>query len=106
MTNLFLLMGTPQGGSQGNSMISTLIFFALIFFIFYFMILRPQQKRNKERQKLLDSIKKGDRVITSSGLHAKIVNVDEKTVLLEAGDGLKLKYERSAIAAVIKESTE
>lgn len=106
MTNLILLMGTPQGGNSGNSMISTLIFFALIFFIFYFMILRPQQKRTKERQKLLDSIKKGDRVITASGLHAKIVNVDEKTVLLEAGDGMKLKYERSAIAAVIKESTE
>jgi preprotein translocase subunit YajC len=99
-------MAPPQGGGQGNSMISTLIFFALIFFIFYFMILRPQQKRNKERQALLNSIKKGDRVVTSSGLHAKIVGVDEKTVLLEAGDGIKLKFERSAIAAVIRESAE
>lgn len=87
-------------------MISTLIFFGLIFVIFYFMILRPQQKRQKERQKMIDSMKKGDKIVTSGGLHGKIVNVDEKTVLIEAGDNIKLKFERSAIASITREASE
>lgn len=87
-------------------MISTLIFFGLIFVIFYFMILRPQQKRQKERQKMIDSMKKGDRIVTSGGLHGKIVNVDEKTVLVDAGDNIKLKFDRSAIASITREASE
>lgn len=87
-------------------MISTLIFFGLIFVIFYFMILRPQQKRQKERQKMIDSMKKGDRIVTSGGLHGKIVNVDDKTVLVDAGDNIKLKFERSAIASITREASE
>ena len=92
MTDLIIAMA-PQGGEAGGGqMLSTLVFFALIFVIFYFMILRPQQKRAKERQKLLDSLKKGDKVVTSGGLHGKIVNVDEKTILLDVGDNLKRKF--------------
>lgn len=99
-----LAMAPQQGGSGGGGMFSTLIFFALIFVIFYFMILRPQQKRAKERQKMLDSIKKGDKVVTSGGMHGKIVNVDEKTVLLEVGDNVKLKFDRSAVNTVSREA--
>lgn len=104
MITQFFAMAPQQGGSGGGGMFSTLIFFALIFVIFYFMILRPQQKRAKERQKMLDSIKKGDKVVTSGGMHAKIVNVDEKTVLLDVGDNLKLKFDRSAINTVTREA--
>ena len=107
MNSLFLaLMAPQQGGGGGNSMVSTLIFFALIFVIFYFMILRPQQKRAKDRQKLLDSVKKGDKIVTTGGMHGKVVSVDEKTVLIDAGDNLKLKFERAAIASITKEASE
>ncbi len=105
MITQFLAMAPQQGGSGGGGMFSTLIFFALIFVIFYFMILRPQQKRAKERQKMLDSIKKGDKVVTSGGMHGKIVNVDEKTVLLDVGDNLKLKFDRSAVSTVTREAS-
>ncbi|MBN1448121.1 MAG: preprotein translocase subunit YajC [Bacteroidetes bacterium] len=98
-------MTPQQGGSGGGGMVSTLIFFALIFVIFYFMILRPQQKRAKERQKMLDSLKKGDKVVTSGGMHGKIVNVDDKTVLLDVGDNLKLKFDRSAVNVVTREAS-
>jgi preprotein translocase subunit YajC len=102
--NQFIIAMAPQaGGNAGGGMASTLIMFALIFVIFYFMIMRPQQKRTKERQALLESLKKGDKIITSGGLHGKIVNVDEKTVLLEVGDNLKLKFERSAINIVVQQ---
>jgi preprotein translocase subunit YajC len=105
--HFFLMMAPAQGGNAGGgSMVSTLIFFALIFVIFYFMIIRPQSKRTKERQKLLDSVKKGDKIITSGGLHGKVVNVEEKTLLIEVADNVKMKFERSAIAAVIREGAE
>ena len=92
-----------QGGSPEGSLFSTLLMFALIIGIFYFLILRPQQKRQKERQKLLEALKKGDRVITTGGLHGTIAGIDEKTVLLQVADNMKMKFERSAITTVIRE---
>ncbi|MEO8398681.1 MAG: preprotein translocase subunit YajC, partial [Ignavibacteriaceae bacterium] len=81
--------------------------FGAIFLIFYFMIIRPQQKRAKEREKLLSNIEKGDKIVTSGGLHGVIAGLDEKTVLLDVGDKVKLKFERSAIGTVLssKENT-
>ena len=58
-----LIAMAPQGGDGGGSLISTLIMFGAIFAIFYFMIIRPQQKRAKEREKLLSNIEKGDKII-------------------------------------------
>jgi len=95
----------PQGGaSGGSSMFSTLIMFALIILIFYFMILRPQQKRQKEREKLLGSVEKGDKVITVGGAHGTVVGLEEKTVLVQIADNVKVKYEKSAISSVIRNS--
>jgi preprotein translocase subunit YajC len=94
----------PQGGTGaggGGSMVSTIVMFGAIFLIFYFMIIRPQQKRAKEREKLLSSVEKGDKVITSGGVHGTIAGVEEKTVLLQVTENVKLKIERSAIATII-----
>ncbi len=100
--NIFLAMA-PQGGEAGGgSLISTLIMFGAIFAIFYFMIIRPQQKRAKEREKLLSNIEKGDKIITSGGVHATIVGIEEKTVLIEIAPNVKIKIERSAIGSVVK----
>ena len=105
--NPFLLLAPPAaGGNGGSSMVSTLIMFGMIFVIFYFMILRPQQKRAKERTQMLESIKKGDKIITSGGMHGKVINVDEKTILIEASDNVKLKFDRSAINVIIREASE
>lgn len=93
----------PQGGDAGGgSLISTLIMFAAIFAIFYFMIIRPQQKRAKEREKLLSNIEKGDKIVTTGGVHATIVGIEEKTVLIEIAPNVKIKVDRSAIGNVIK----
>jgi preprotein translocase subunit YajC len=96
----------PSGNGGGGSFISTIIMFGAIFLIFYFMIIRPQQKRAKDREKMLSNIQKGDKVVTSGGLHGVIAGLDEKTVLLQVGDNVKLKFERSAISSIvsIKES--
>jgi preprotein translocase subunit YajC len=99
-----ILMSQPQGGQNPtDSLISTLIMFALIIGIFYFMILRPQQKRQKERQKMLDAVKKGDKVVTAGGLHGTVAGIDEKTILLQVADNVKMKFDRSAVTVVLRE---
>ena len=100
MKTLFAMM-PPQGGNQGSSMISTIIMFGAIFLIFYFMIIRPQQKRAKEREKMLSNLQKGDKIITSGGLHGSVVAIEDKTVLVQISDNVKVKYERSAIATIV-----
>jgi preprotein translocase subunit YajC len=77
--------------------------FALIIGIFYLMIIRPQQKRAKEREALLGQIKKGDKIITAGGIHGEIVGVDEKTLLIEIADKVKVKIERNSISVVNKQ---
>lgn len=97
----YLLAMAPQGGEAGGgSMVSTLIMFGAIFAIFYFMIIRPQQKKAKEREKLLGALKKGDKVVTNGGMHGAIAGLDEKTCLIDFGNNIKIKFDRSAIAGV------
>lgn len=91
----------PQGGEGGGGLVSTLIMFGAIFLIFYFMIIRPQQKRAKEREKLLSNLEKGDKVITNGGIHGIIAGLEEKTALVQVSDSLKLKIERSSITTVL-----
>jgi len=99
--NLIFAMA-PQNGQGGGSMISTMIMFGAIFLIFYFMIIRPQSKRQKEREKMLNAIQKGDKVVTSGGLHGVVDTVEDKTILVKVADNVKLKFERSAIATIIQ----
>jgi preprotein translocase subunit YajC len=97
----------PQGGDGGGGgLISTLIMFGAIFLIFYFMIIRPQQKRSKERDKMLSNLEKGDKIVTSGGIHGIIAGLEEKTALVQVGDNIKLKIERSAITSVIAKKSE
>ncbi len=97
-----LLAMAPQGGQQqGGSMISTLIMFAAIFAIFYFMIIRPQQKKAKEREAMINALKKGDKIVTTGGIHGTIAGMEDKTVLLDIGNNTKIKIEKSAIGQVI-----
>jgi preprotein translocase subunit YajC len=103
MFNQVLAMGQPQAGQGGGEIYSTLIMFALIIGIFYFMIIRPQQKRQKEREALLGQMKKGDKVITAGGVHGKIISIEEKTLLVEIADNVKVKIERSSISVVNKQ---
>jgi len=85
-------------------MMSTVIMFGLIIVIFYFMILRPQQKKAKERTKLLESLQKGDKVITVGGVHGTVVGLDEKTVIVQIADDVKVKHERTAISTITRGS--
>ena len=93
-------MAPAGGGAQGggSSMISTLIMFAAVILIMYFLMIRPQQKRQKEHQKMLSSIQKGDKVVTSSGIHGTVLEMDDKTMTLRVDENTKMKFERGAVA--------
>lgn len=84
-----------------SGLASSLLPFVLIILVFYFLILRPQQKRQKQRQKLLDSVKKGDRIVTSGGIHGTVEGVEDKTVLLKISDNTKVKLDRNAISSIV-----
>lgn len=99
-----LAMAPPSDGQGGGGgLISTLIMFGAIFAIFYFMIIRPQQKRAKAKEKLLSAVEKGDKVVLSSGLYGTVAGLEEKTVLIDVGNNIKMKFDRSAIATVLKD---
>jgi preprotein translocase subunit YajC len=68
----------------------------------YFLMIRPQAKRQKEKQKMLEALKKGDHVVTMGGIHGKVVGFtdDNKTVILKVDDNVKINIERSAISSV------
>lgn len=81
------------------SLLPLILFFAL----FYFLLIRPQQKRQKAIQQMQANLQKGDKVITIGGLHGIIDSLDENTVVIRAGDGSRLTYDRSAIREVVNE---
>jgi len=95
---------SPQGQGQGGGMFSTLIMFALIILIFYFMILRPQQKRQKEREKMLNDVQKGDKIVSAGGIHGTVVGLEDKSLLVQIADNVKVKLEKSAVSSVIRSS--
>ena len=104
MSSLALLfMAPPQGGqSGGGGLMSTVVMFGLIIFVFYFLILRPQQKRAKDQKAMLEGVKKGDKVVTSSGIHGLVMGVDDTTILLQIADNTKVKFEKHSIATILK----
>ena len=89
--------GTSGGSGGGNTLLS-LVPFVLIFIIFYFLLILPQQKRQKKLRTMLDALKKGDKVITSSGLWGTVTNLGKDSVTLQISDNTKVKIQRDQIA--------
>ena len=87
----------PRGGAIGG-----LLPLILIFFVFYFLLIRPQQRKVREHQKLLSALRKGDEVITSGGIHGTITAIKGDAVDLKVAEGVKMVLSKSAIATVIK----
>ncbi|MCX7822598.1 MAG: preprotein translocase subunit YajC [Syntrophobacterales bacterium] len=93
----------PTGAGGGLAALIPLVFMILIF---YFLIIRPQQKRQKEHRNMLANLKKGDQVITQGGLIGIITGLTDSVVTLEVADNVKVKVQRAYIAGVINPSKE
>jgi preprotein translocase subunit YajC len=90
----------PEGGGGSGGLLS-LWPIALIFVIFYFLLIRPQQKKQKQHQKMLESIKKGDRVVTSGGMYGTVVGVKENAVVLKIAENVKVEFAKSAVTHIV-----
>lgn len=90
---------------QGPNAFEMFVPFIFIFVIFYFLIIRPQAKKQKEHQKFVTELKRGDEVVTASGILGRIEGISEQFVTLEISDGVKVKMLRSQIAASQKAAT-
>jgi preprotein translocase subunit YajC len=107
LTNIAYAMG--QGGSlggQGGGGFSSLVPIILMFVIFYFLLIRPQQKKTKEHREMVTHLKKGDRVVTSGGLHGRITAVSEATMTVEIADKVRVKVARGNVSQVVQSSSQ
>src|SRR5213080_2297956 len=92
-------------GSTGSTILSFLPFI-LIFVIFYFLLILPQQRRQKKLKTMLEALKKGDKVVTSSGLWGTVTNLGRETVTLQVADNAKVKIQRDHIARLRTDDEE
>ncbi|MGE0645670.1 MAG: preprotein translocase subunit YajC [Nitrospira sp.] len=88
--------GSAAGGGAGGML--QLVPFLLIFIVFYFLLIRPQQQKQKQQRALLDALKKGDKVVTTSGIWGTITNLGKETVTLQIADNTKIKMQRDNIS--------
>ena len=98
MIDIAYAQGAP-GIGPGPMM--TIIPFVLIFVIMYFMVIRPQQKKSKDHQELLNKLKKNDEVMTSGGIYGKVIDLKETVVTLEVAPNVRIRVARPQIAAVL-----
>ena len=103
-----LLGGTDASGTAGASggggaqLITMLVTFGLIILVFYFLVIRPQNRKQKDAKKMLESIRKGDRVVTIGGLHGFVESVKDDAVVLRIDDNVKAKFNKSAVSQVLE----
>lgn len=95
MINASILL---QAAAQEQNPASFWIMMGLLMIVFYFFMIRPQQKKAKDARKFREALQKGSKVVTIGGMHGKVLEIDEKTVLLEVDSNVKLRFEKSAIA--------
>ena len=88
-----------QGGAGGFASFIPLI---LMFVIFYFLLIRPQQKKSKEHRQMIESLKTGDRIVTSGGLHGRITGVSDATLTVEIAEKVRVKVNRASVSALMQ----
>ena len=107
MTGIAYAMGAggAGGAGAGGGDMSFIVIMVAIFAIFYFLLIRPQQKKQKETKAMLGNLSHGDMVITAGGLYGKITAITEQVVTLEVADTVKVKVSRAHIAGVTQKAT-
>ena len=105
LTGIAYAMGAPgdagaQGGAGG---FSGLFMMLAIFAIFYFILIRPQQKKMKDHKKMIEELKKGDRIVTAGGIYGVVEGVTPNTLTVKIAEGVKVKITRSSVGAVVTE---
>ncbi len=105
MTSLIFAMSNPEA-AEGGSPFMMFVPIILIFVVFYFILIRPQQKKQKEHMQLLSQLKKGDKVITNGGIYGTVVDAKDHVVVLRIAEEVKIEVVKNAIATVVEKKGE
>ena len=100
MFDIAYAMGTGGAGGEGAAGFSGFIPLILMFVIFYFLLIRPKKKKTKEHRQMVANLKKGDRIVTSGGIHGRITGMDEMTLTVEIADTVRVKVARGNVSAL------
>jgi len=105
MTLLFLMPllqeGAGQPASEKGGGLSFFLPIVLIIGIFYVVLIMPERKKQKKKQAMIDGMKKGDKVMTSSGIYGSVAQIQEEVVVLQVSDGVRMRFNRAAIQTII-----
>jgi len=103
-----VVLAENGGGGGASTLPTTLIFFGLMFAVIYFLILRPQKKKEQRRRTMLESTRRGDRVVTIGGIHGEVKSIKENEIVLlvDRDNGMTLKFNRSAIHRIVGPGSE
>jgi len=102
---MFVSPAFAQAGGNGGSGFEALLPLVLIFVVFYFLLIRPQQKKQKQHKEMLGAIRRGDRVVTGGGIVGTVTKViDDKELAVEITDGVKVRVQRALVASVISKT--
>jgi preprotein translocase subunit YajC len=97
-----LAMGSPAGGAtQQGSMLPMIGYMVIFFALFYFLMIRPQARREKERKKMIDEMKTGDRVLFCGGMLGTVTNVKDQVLIIKIADNVKVEVARGAVLRVL-----
>jgi preprotein translocase subunit YajC len=96
---------TTTGQAPQSEGTFSLVMIAAIFVLFYFMLIRPQNKRAKEQRDMIGQLKKGDEIITSGGILAKITGIDDQYIKANIADGVEISLQKGAVSAVLPKGT-
>lgn len=102
MLDIAYAMGQGGAASGQGGGLGAFVPLILMFVIFYFLLIRPQQKKAKEHQEMINNLKKGDRVVTGGGIHGQIVSTDAATVVVEIADKVRVKVNRPSVAGLVQ----
>jgi preprotein translocase subunit YajC len=92
-------------GAEPQPMMGSVIMLGIFLVLFYFMIVYPQHKKSKEHRKMLGALEKGDELVTNGGILGRVTELDDSFVTLEVAAGVEMRFQRSAVAAVMPKGT-
>ena len=97
-----MLLAQAAPGPEQPPVLFQFLPLIIIAVLFYFLLIRPQQKKQKEHEKLVAGVKTGDKVVTAGGIHGIVANVKDSTFLVKVADNVKIEFDKGSIASVGK----
>lgn len=100
ISTAYALGGGPAEGGQQANPIASLLPFVLMFLVLYLLILRPQMKKQRNQQRMIDELEKNDEIVTSGGIHGTILNIKDDILVVKIADNVKIEVSRAAVSRV------